>query len=867
MADNENLNEQVEEVIDMSTVITVPIDDTLSNSGEAADAKAVGDALALKADKSEIQTAITVNGQSADAQGAILVNGTEIPMSGTDSTTLKAAIEAVDGKTGADIPIDSGTGAQTIKQAITSAVDKTADQIEMSASDETTVKSAIDTTNGNVNTLSDAVTALQGRTGADIPYNTGSAETIKQHVDALEAGKVKTVNEIGPDANGNIEIDRVSYADNLYTDEMEQVDGSFLIRTTGDSLAISGEDAWLLKALGNRVHNNFTAESLSNPPEVTPMPRTAPAAITASITEATFLTKVSNTTGTYTFTHDGENWKLSDAAVTITEYGITVTNDPISGDEIVVVVAGSGGSYTATMTVNAATRTAPAAITATIDRDTWVGYVNTSGTYTFAYSTEWKLGNDSVDLEDYGIAVTNTPIAGDQIAVTYVKEVRGTIVVANPATMVATGWNLYDHTHGYARVVKYSETYGYAISGTYTSLAFKEDLADEGTAITPDADGLFSVTGTGYVVVTGGNGTDTAIWPTWSDWTEGYDGSWEGYSESTVSLATIMSSYFPYGLCKVGTIRDEIDLVNKVAISRISRSAYSDEARATAADSGRAYEFDENYLYIERETPVTNSITLSEKYTVNDHGMEWFTGSDVEVYTEILYGQNLKDRLRRDVITIREQSFNTTQKAQARTNIGAAAAADLTATNTSLGNVMDGLAIVANGNTHAAIAAGQFVYVKGHGTLAEGLYTANAAIGANATLSSSNLTADASGGLNALNGNIANKAGYETGLWTPHIYDNNTKVAEMSEFRYYKVGPMYFMYGQGFPAINISTMLQIRNLPCSTIIAAGIYHSGVEGNCGDRTVQRNGSGAVYFRPNITGNLAANTNASFWVIGY
>ena len=54
-----------------SEVITVPIDDTLSNTGEAADAKAVGDALALKADKSELSAAITVDGQEADAPGAL----------------------------------------------------------------------------------------------------------------------------------------------------------------------------------------------------------------------------------------------------------------------------------------------------------------------------------------------------------------------------------------------------------------------------------------------------------------------------------------------------------------------------------------------------------------------------------------------------------------------------------------------------------------------------------------------------------------------------------------------------------------------------------------------------------------------------
>jgi len=81
-----------------------------------------------------------------------------------------------------------------------------------------------------------------------------------------------------------------------------------------------------------------------------------------------------------------------------------------------------------------------------------------------------------------------------------------------------------------------------------------------------------------------------------------------------------------------------------------------------------------------------------------------------------------------------------------------------------IANVQDGLAIVANGNTHAAIASGQFVYVKNHGSLAEGLYRATEAIGTNATLSTSNLTADSAGGLNALkadvdtlNSNKANK--------------------------------------------------------------------------------------------------------------
>lgn len=80
--------------------------------------------------------------------------------------------------------------------------------------------------------------------------------------------------------------------------------------------------------------------------------------------------------------------------------------------------------------------------------------------------------------------------------------------------------------------------------------------------------------------------------------------------------------------------------------------------------------------------------------------------------------------------------------------------------NTSINNLADGLAIVANGNTHAAITSGQYVYVRNHGNLSEGLYKATANISANATLSGSNLTADSDGGLNSvyatLNSNFSN---------------------------------------------------------------------------------------------------------------
>ena len=80
--------------------------------------------------------------------------------------------------------------------------------------------------------------------------------------------------------------------------------------------------------------------------------------------------------------------------------------------------------------------------------------------------------------------------------------------------------------------------------------------------------------------------------------------------------------------------------------------------------------------------------------------------------------------------------------------------AQIASNNQAIAKLDESIAIVSDGNTHGAIASGQYVYVKNHGTLTEGLYTANSAISANATLSSSNVTAVSGGGLNALNSKI-----------------------------------------------------------------------------------------------------------------
>jgi hypothetical protein len=305
-------------------------------------------------------------------------------------------------------------------------------------------------------------------------------------------------------------------------------------------------------------------------------------------------------------------------------------------------------------------------ITATIDRDTFVAEVDSSGTITLSYTTEW-----SENPATYGITVTGEPTNGDSIVVVYVKENRGTITPATPTSFVSTGWNLYNHVSGYARVANYSEQYGFAISGAYTGLKFAETLTGEQTTITP-VDGFFTVPSDGYVFVTGGNSTDTAIWMTWNDWVEEANGgTYEGYTQSVIDLSGVMVN-FSYGLLRVGNVFDEINLNTQKAYSRITRTSYTEENLATIIALGVPYDTDTNYIYYARTEPVQYNFSLDGEYTVSDHGEEIFTGTAVPLTSSTLYGQDLKGKLRRDVLTISQQSLTESQKAQVLSNIGAA---------------------------------------------------------------------------------------------------------------------------------------------------------------------------------------------------
>jgi len=643
MADE--LNTRITMGVGAVNVMTVPIDDSLSIEGEAADAKAVGDALALKADRSEVQTAIRVNGQSADAQGLIIVTGEDIDVTSGGTETLSDAVTRIDGKTAADIPL-SAQDATTIAQALAQQTDRTGEDIPVSASDSTPISTALAGMVPKTDIDTDLDTA--GKV-ADAKAAGDAIQAVRTDLETQIGAAVKSVNEILPDNNGNVTITEVQNAQQLLTDDNQEVAASFTVRTTGGGGSVNDGTAMLTSLQGRMTHTGVVLEVLEM--SVEPMPR-------------------------------GEGEENIDAS---------------------------------------------------LDAATFRAYVQDSATIDLYYTTEW-----SASPALYGVTVTGTPISGDHIRIDYTKGDRGTITPSNPTRMVATGWNLYNTQTGQARVTRYSDQYGYRIGGNWTALRWAETPGGVSQSIQPTG-GLFNVPGDGWLTVTGGDST-TYVYTTWSDWISGYQGAFEPYRESVIDLSTAMA-HLPWGLCQVGSVADEINLDSQQAISRIERMAYSDEAIAALEAAGRAYDADTNYIYAVRTSPESNSIAVSASYDCTEHGLEMIEDGSVAPFAVCLYGQNLKDKLRRDVLTISAQTLTTAQQAQARSNIGATTGADL--------------AIVANGNTHAAIASGQFVYVRNHSTLAEGLYKATAAIGTNAALSTSNLAADTSGGLNDLQGQVA----------------------------------------------------------------------------------------------------------------
>lgn len=136
-----------------------------------------------------------------------------------------------------------------------------------------------------------------------------------------------------------------------------------------------------------------------------------------------------------------------------------------------------------------------------------------------------------------------------------------------------------------------------------------------------------------------------------------------------------------------------------------------------------------------------------------------------------------------------------------------------------------------------------------------------------------NILSNIAGQVSDLNNEIG--AIGELKTWTPQIYDLDTFKRNAAAQSYIKIGKLYVMFMEGtFDFSGITTILEIRNLPCQYCVNGAIFlgnlKTAVQNDVGN-TVQGSGNIAL-IRPNVVstdfnGDPASAPRNKFVFFGY
>jgi hypothetical protein len=540
---------------------------------------------------------------------------------------------------------------------------------------------------------------------------------------------VETVNFKEPDASGNVLITQVATAENLVSPDNINDTAYILFRTAGGTKSISDGPATLMKIAGNVVNPRRSANDIDT--EHSEAQRVT-ATVDATLFGASSF--VNNTSGTYTLScndvNDEPTWQYDDNGtlidVNLETAGITLSSTAFVGDTMEIVYNYSdveGEESYAVATYNAVDR-----LTIAVDEIIFAQKVNeTFGVYTFLrQGTVWMINDSTVNISEYGITVTGTVQSGDTITVTY----NGDMQVATPTSFQASGFNQFNPANvlsgytinEYGEIVESTGSYvayihavgrlennygnrhgDYTIyddntTGTLVRIGYSATIPTTSSTVTlSGSDGIEVVNDTsilpanklqwitfpkdGYICVALTDITKLCVHPTWSNYkdqdyaeyvapsvinipTTGYDISDPTQTQVSLNCA----NYFG----KVGNVFDEIFLEDNRYVNRIGRYTYSAENLATVEELGVDYIYDSNYIYYVLPTPITYVVDIPNngQYIANDFGTEEFVGTTVAVLANTLYGNNLVDKLRTDVLTKSVQSLSQDQKEQVWRNLG-----------------------------------------------------------------------------------------------------------------------------------------------------------------------------------------------------
>lgn len=408
-----------------------------------------------------------------------------------------------------------------------------------------------------------------------------------------------------------------------------------------------------------------------------------PSTIVSSFNKNTFADKVLGVAGTYEFTYATDSWYIGSEQVSLSQYGFTLNSTALTdGMKITVYYTANNWKYGQDVVA-----LYQYGIITT-------GREKPGNTITINYTANnWMLDNNTVTLSNYGISITNGAAAiNDNIQVIYQAEEVGVIQIANPTHLLSIGMNQFnkrgsqilsnsgidgngavgtvnDHyviwfkCLGGQTYTIYDKNEGSIVQAAYSAepiASYSTGLtiltpvttSSEGNAVTTTTTKTYYQTvNDGYMAIETTDIKDLCCHLTWSGTEdEIYAKYWEfklvipyedknGNKISTYGLPQLDDNVF-----------DEIDLENNKYYVRVGRIENTTTNLSNISAQTSNYIYDNNWIYYELSNERVYDLREREDiYPCADFGTEEFLGSTLELSPTIVYQNNLKDKLRRDV--------------------------------------------------------------------------------------------------------------------------------------------------------------------------------------------------------------------------
>ena len=408
-----------------------------------------------------------------------------------------------------------------------------------------------------------------------------------------------------------------------------------------------------------------------------------PSTIVSSFNKNTFANKVVGVAGTYDFTYASNNWYLGSEQVALSQYGFTLNSTELTeGMKITVYYTANNWKY---------------------GQDVVALYqygIITTGrekpgdTITINYTANnWMLDNSVVTLSNYGISITNGAAAiNDNIQVIYQAEEVGVIQIANPTHLLSIGMNQFnkkgsqilsnsgidgngavgtvnDHyviwfkcLGGHTYTI-YNKNEGSIVQAAYSTepiasystgltILSPVSTSSEGNSVTTTTTKTYYQTSAnGYMAIETTDIEDLCCHLTWSG-TE--DETYANYWEFKLAIPyedKNGNKISTYGLPQLdNNVFDEIDLENNKYYVRVGRIENTSSNLSNISTQTSNYIYDNNWIYYELSNERVYDLREREDiYPCADFGTEEFLGSTLTLSPTIVYQNNLKDKLRRDV--------------------------------------------------------------------------------------------------------------------------------------------------------------------------------------------------------------------------